>query len=64
MSCISQAWGWPVLNVSGDRYVVAAHTQWFGANCCYQAACEQGHCALTGNRATSKHEGQIFTLLD
>jgi hypothetical protein len=30
----------------------------------YQASCEQGHCALTGRRATSKLEGQIFTLLD
>lgn len=38
-------------------------TRWTGANGRYQAACEQGHCALTGGAATSKHEGQIFALL-
>jgi hypothetical protein len=39
-------------------------TRWSGATGRYQAVCEQGHCALTGGRATSKREGQIFTLLD
>jgi hypothetical protein len=34
-----------------------------GASGRYQAACERGHCALTGGEATSKHEGQIFALL-
>lgn len=30
----------------------------------YQASCEHGYCALSGHQATSKLEGQIFTLLD
>jgi hypothetical protein len=38
-------------------------TRWAGASGRYQAICEQGHCALTGGEATSKHEGQIFALL-
>jgi hypothetical protein len=38
-------------------------TRWAGASGRYQAACEQGHCALTGGAATSKHEGQVFALL-
>lgn len=44
--------------VSGMR------TRWSGATGRYQAKCEQGHCALTGDQATSKLQGQIFTLLD
>jgi hypothetical protein len=44
--------------------VPAMHTQWSGAAGRYQARCEQGHCALTGGQATSKLQGQIFTLLD
>jgi hypothetical protein len=38
-------------------------TRWAGASGRYQAACEQGHCALTGGAATLKHEGQVFALL-
>jgi hypothetical protein len=38
--------------------------RWAGASGRYQAICEQGHCALTGGEATSKHEGQIFALLN
>jgi very-short-patch-repair endonuclease len=30
----------------------------------YLASCEHGYCALSGRQATSKLEGQIFTLLD
>jgi hypothetical protein len=30
----------------------------------YAASCESGHCALTGNQATSKLEGQLSILLD
>jgi hypothetical protein len=30
----------------------------------YQANCERGLCALTGSQATSKLQGEIFTLLD
>ena len=47
-----------VAMVSGMR------TRWSGATGRYQAKCEQGHCALTGDQATSKLQGQIFTLLD
>jgi hypothetical protein len=39
-------------------------TQWSGANGRYRPRCENGACAITGGRATSKLEGQIFTLLD
>lgn len=39
-------------------------TRWSGASGRYQARCEQGHCALTGDQATSKLQGQIFTLID
>jgi hypothetical protein len=39
-------------------------TRWSGANGRYQAACGQGHCALTGGQATSRQEGQIFALLN
>jgi hypothetical protein len=35
-----------------------------GANGRYTATCEEGICILTGNVATSKLEGKIFTLLD
>ncbi|MGW4682591.1 hypothetical protein ACWEOS_29355 [Micromonospora taraxaci] len=35
-----------------------------GANGRYTPRCEDGVCALTGNRATSKLEADIFTLLD
>jgi hypothetical protein len=35
-----------------------------GANGRYTPSCEKGVCALTGNRATSKLESEIFTLLD
>jgi len=38
-------------------------TRWAGASGWYQAACEQGYCALAGGQAASKHEGQIFTLI-
>ena len=47
-----------VAMVSGMR------TRWSGATGRYRAKCEQGHCALTGDQATSKLQGQIFTLLD
>jgi hypothetical protein len=49
--------------VSGAAYGAAMSTRWAGASGRYQAACEQGHCALTGGEASSKHEGQIFALL-
>ncbi|MGD0247209.1 MAG: hypothetical protein ABSB59_43755 [Streptosporangiaceae bacterium] len=39
------------------------YTRWAGATGRYQGKCEQGHCALTGDQATSKHEGEIRTLL-
>jgi hypothetical protein len=39
------------------------YTRWAGATGRYQGKCEQGHCALTGDQATSKHEGEILTLL-
>jgi hypothetical protein len=39
------------------------HTRWAGATGRYQGKCEQGHCALTGGQATSKHPGEILTLL-
>jgi hypothetical protein len=39
-------------------------TRWAGAAGRYQASCEQGYCALIGGQATSKLEGQIFTLLN
>lgn len=39
------------------------YTRWVGATGRYQGKCEQGHCALTGGQATSKHEGEILTLL-
>lgn len=35
-----------------------------GANGRYTPSCEKGVCARTGNRATSKLESDIFTLLD
>lgn len=37
---------------------------WSGATGRYQARCGEGHCALTGRKATSKIQGRIFTLLD
>lgn len=39
------------------------YTRWAGATGRYQGKCEQGHCALTGGQAASKHEGEILTLL-
>jgi hypothetical protein len=39
-------------------------TKWSGATGRYRASCGDGHCALTGGQATSKLQGQIFTLLD
>lgn len=39
-------------------------TRWAGSAGRYQASCGEGHCALTGDRASSKIEGQIFTLLN
>lgn len=39
------------------------YTRWAGTTGRYQGKCEQGHCALTGDQATSKHEGEILTLL-
>src|SRR5271166_5808549 len=39
------------------------YTRWASATGRYQGKCEQGHCALTGGQATSKHEGEILTLL-
>jgi len=39
------------------------YTGWAGATGRYQGKCEQGHCALTGGQATSKHQGEVLTLL-
>jgi hypothetical protein len=39
------------------------HTRWAGATGRYQRKCEQGYCALTGGRTTSRHEGEVLTLL-
>lgn len=43
--------------------VLGMNTRWVGATGRYQGKCEHGHCALTGGQATSKHQGEIFTLL-
>jgi hypothetical protein len=39
------------------------HTRWAGSTGRYQRKCEQGHCALTGGRTTSRREGEVLTLL-
>lgn len=50
-------------NVSGPDYGSDMYTRLAGANGRYQRKCEQGHCALTGGQATSRHEGELLTLL-
>jgi hypothetical protein len=65
--CRRLAWlaGWLTdRNVGAHTYGVGMTTRWSGATGRYQAKCGQGHCALTGDQATSKIEGEIFTLLD
>lgn len=38
-------------------------SSWAGATGRYQRKCEQGHCALTGGRPSSRREGEVLTLL-
>jgi hypothetical protein len=51
-------------NVGGRGYGTGMRTRWSGASGRYQARCGEGHCALTGDQATSKLQGEIFTLLN
>lgn len=51
-------------NVGSGGYGAGMGTRWSGATGRYQARCGDGHCALTGDQATSKLQGEIFTLLD
>lgn len=58
------AHGWSTGMSAAVVMVFGMRTRWSGATGRYQARCEQGHCALTGDQATSKLQGQIFTLVD
>lgn len=62
----ANAWhGWLTdRNVGAHTYGADMTTRWSGDAGRYQAKCGQGHCALTGDQATSKIQGEIFTLLD